>query len=661
MKRKKKLIFVLALFTVLWNSCHDELHHSHSKEHIQEAEDYAMSLDAAKKYYSNISLLQLPQTQEKVRNHEENDSVHAANGEEHVHTDSCHHHHKHSTRSLPDISKSNIVPLWDEVREWSDSVFKYIEIPLNISGGKLYAHKTMKRKGEKTIFERVKPECMLVFEQRHGHKKIRAYIVTMIGEKKYLKKHGKGLKKMHHIPDDHAFTGVWYKSYLGGRIQSAYYYTEGKRTHKLFKASSWQQSEEMKDNNLLSVNLVDHSLFAPGYYTDWESDVYYCAFCGSYHTYDGDGCEVVIEWCSKCDKPIDDCLCCYYCGNFPCTCFVCSNCGNDPCTCYDCPDCGQYPCACCPRCDNYPCICCSDCGKYPCVCEEENPDPKPDPGNPDDCNGPKCPECGGLIVDDAATRASVSCPICYGVKCPVCGKKHCKEVHSKCDSIPTMDSIKSRTGKMYDIMKNTYPNGPDSYSFSDFENLLKTNGKNENSISLSYYTDENIYRLRGLEIGSSPTRIIISMHKSTVATIHNHPNGTPPSGIDFLNTAKWAEDSDIENYSTTYVYTTNGNYALYIEDTKKASEFYTKNKDAFSDTETKMFKENSDLDKKWNEIYKQLKDLPDTDRHMMSLVELAKQTDSGIRVLKSDALNKETFGLYYTQTIDNLIIPYNCK
>ena len=91
---------------------------------------------------------------------------------------------------------------------------------------------------------------------------------------------------------DNAFTGVWYKSYLSGRIKSAYYYTDGKRTHKIFRTTHQQQSKYSKDNDFLSVNLVDRSLST--YSIDWENDVYYCAFCGMYHTYDGGGCEVLI-------------------------------------------------------------------------------------------------------------------------------------------------------------------------------------------------------------------------------------------------------------------------------------------------------------------------------------------------------------------------------
>lgn len=146
--KKKKLIFILALFAVIWNSCFDDLPYSRRQERNQKTTDDAISLNAVKKYYSHIPLLTLPQTQDKANGgHGMNDSINTVKDSTHVHTDAC--QHKHHTRGLPDIQESNIVPLWDEAREWSDSVSVYIEIPLNISGGKLYAHKTMKRKGKK--------------------------------------------------------------------------------------------------------------------------------------------------------------------------------------------------------------------------------------------------------------------------------------------------------------------------------------------------------------------------------------------------------------------------------------------------------------------------------------------------------------------------------
>ncbi|WP_330941523.1 hypothetical protein [Bacteroides sp. MSB163] len=483
--KKKKLIFILALFAVIWNSCFDDLPYPRRQERNQKTTDDAISLNAVKKYYSHIPLLTLPQTQNKANGgHGMNDSIDTTKDSTHVHTDAC--QHKHHTRGLPDIQESNIVPLWDEAREWSDSASVYIEIPLNISGGKLYAHKTMKRKGKKTIFERVRPESMLVFEQRLGKKKTDCYMVTLIGEKDYMKKHGKKMKTMRHIPDDHAFTGVWYKSYPSGRIQSAYYYTNGKRTHKIFRAGCQQQSDYSKDNDFLSISLVDRSLSASSYSIDWENDVYYCAFCGLYHTYDGGGCEVLIEYCTRCGQNVDDCNCCYYCGNDPCTCNVCFVCGSDPCTCYSqCPDCGHDPCICCPDCRNYPCTCCPNCGNDPCTCDDENTEPD----NPDDCNGPKCPICGGLIVDDVATRASVSCQICDGDPCAVCGKRHCNEVHtndpcSKSQLLSGDADFRNKVDLFFD--KNQTEYFEDGWLKTSTGEYISPSNRTESSLSYDY-------------------------------------------------------------------------------------------------------------------------------------------------------------------------------
>ena len=143
--KKKKLIFILALFAALWYSCYDDLPGSwkHKQEDTQKTGDNTMRLDAAKRYYSHISQLVLPQTQDKMHGHEANDSTDVTKDSTHIHTDTC--RHEHTTRSLPDVQGSNIIPLWNEYREWSDSTSNYVEIPLNVSGGKLCAHKRGKK------------------------------------------------------------------------------------------------------------------------------------------------------------------------------------------------------------------------------------------------------------------------------------------------------------------------------------------------------------------------------------------------------------------------------------------------------------------------------------------------------------------------------------
>ena len=86
--KKKKLIFILALFAVIWNSCFDDLPYSRRQERNQKTTDDAISLNAVKKYYSHIPLLTLPQTQDKANGgHGMNDSIDTAKDSTHVHTD----------------------------------------------------------------------------------------------------------------------------------------------------------------------------------------------------------------------------------------------------------------------------------------------------------------------------------------------------------------------------------------------------------------------------------------------------------------------------------------------------------------------------------------------------------------------------------------------
>ena len=86
--------------------------------------------------------------------------------------------------------------------------------------------------------------------------------------------------------------------------------------------------------------------------------------------------------------------------------------------------------------------------------------------------------------------------------------------------------------------------------------------------------------------------------KHTVAELHNHPNGTPPSFQDVLYTAKQAADTAIIGYKATFVYNAKDDsfYALYVHDRDKAARFYEEIKDQI-DSETMMFKRGSAMQK----------------------------------------------------------------
>lgn len=417
---KKKIFLLVTLFLlVVGYSCQEEVSDIWNTEKNFPAE--ALNTEVAKQFFeSNIHQIALPKTQNRKVSQSKADSA------QHVHTKQCNHTDHAKTRDLPDIRESNIVPAWDERREWSDAEATYVEVPLTISGDKLYAHKIRKRKNEKTTFERVKPTCMLVFEQKRGSEKIECFMITLIGEKSYLKEHGKRMRKLHHRPNDGAFSGIVYQSHLNGKIKYAYVYTNGEKTHKIFRTSCKMKSNDSPENTFLSVALVDRSLAASTYSIDWEIEEYYCSFCRSFHTVEegGSGCEVEITYCQSCNQNINDCSCCYdchqnpcqccsSCNDYPCTCNSCWICYRNPCMCNLCKVCYSEPCACgsmCQGCNEFFCVCCRQCGQkdcscckvcyaYPCTCSNSNP-----------CNGPKCSTCNGLLTSPA-TRSGV-CKLC---------------------------------------------------------------------------------------------------------------------------------------------------------------------------------------------------------------------------------------------------------
>lgn len=114
----------------------------------------------------------------------------------------------------------------------------------------------------------------------------------------------------------------------------------------------------------------------------------------------------------------------------------------------------------------------------------------------------------------------------------------------------------------------------------------------------------------GLDINSRPTikhelkdmvegtenKVDNFVGKHTVAELHNHPNGTPPSFQDVLYTAKQAADKTIIGYKATFVYNAKDDsfYALYVHDRDKAARFYDEIKDQI-DSETMMFKDKSQI------------------------------------------------------------------
>lgn len=678
---KKKFLLIIALMgLVIGYSCQEDSSFGIPEKKSKETEvSNKLSTEYARNYLKgNLDLISLPSKEKEDECNDSDCKLHehefTTNDSLYHESDSCAwsktsrtHSHQKDTSSykprsaLPKLKKSNFSPDWENIRKWSDNQKHYIEIPLT-TNDKLYALKRWWKNEEKTNFERSAITCMLVFEQALNDTLSApdCYMVTLIGTKQYLKRNKEHIKTLRHKPNDNTFTGFVYKSSLKGRIMQGYYYTDGNITHKVFRKSVFSETSLPENATFYNLEIVNLSSAPISYSSDWEDEMIECGICGEIHS-KYELCEVVVTYCSKCGRPADECECCWQCGQYPCQC--CDECWNYPCICCPkchyafcrcCTTCGNYPCTCqylCQECGYDPCVCCPQCHKYPCECAPI----------PDECDGPKCSVCGGLIQDGPQTRSNVQCPVCLSVKCPYCGKRHCTQIHEDCDEIPNAQAIKNATRATYDHMLNAEKYG-NSYIFSDFTDFIASNSQNENGMTLNYYEDEDKYLLRNLKKGNLSYGVSIQREATTVATIHNHPQNTPPSGSDLINTARWLNDFNTQACQTNYVYTSKAIYAFHIEDKAKASTFYSKyaNCQREDNDSTAMFKSGTELATLWDKLLTKYSRYSAEEQYISALTELLNQTNSGIHLMKKETTDT-SFGIHGVKKINDKFIPIKCK
>lgn len=162
---------------------------------------------------------------------------------------------------------------------------------------------------------------------------------------------------------------------------------------------------------------------------------------------------------------------------------------------------------------------------------------------------------------------------------------------------------KESVNTLVDSMKiaNTQGTGKHGITLDEYLRKVK-DSKIEYSTTLDRYP--------GLDINSNPTikhelkdliegtenKVDNLTGKYTIAEIHNHPNGTPPSFQDVLYTAKQAADTTIIDYKATFVYNAADEsfYSIYVHDRDKAAGFYKEIKDQI-DPETMMFRDGSSI------------------------------------------------------------------
>jgi len=179
------------------------------------------------------------------------------------------------------------------------------------------------------------------------------------------------------------------------------------------------------------------------------------------------------------------------------------------------------------------------------------------------------------------------------------------------------------------------------YNKSDYQSFLNKvhNASVEYSCSYQQYLDtegKNIEHVITSPVRGEKYKVQNTVTPSTVATIHNHINGTPPSFRDVLFTAKMAKDSTLSKYKVTFIYNSSNAeyYALYIKNRSQATNF----SEAFSeelDEATNNYKKGGKLDRFL--IRKGL-----SRDYLSSLIAILDIFDSGISLIAIDKDHKAT-------------------
>lgn len=566
-------------------------------------------------------------------------------------------------------------PIWEKAVELQNGDEEVLLVPLQEEQTR-YTHTCIVR-GNVDSRQIASSFSQLMIKKKNN--RTIAHVITYLPERKYLRKNSSLSDSLIYNPTRFNFEGIVLISSLKGTFKHGYLYEKGIPVIKLFKrhehtdnCSHHSHEAEVRENVNFNIFFYTKSLQSRSYGTNEETELF-CSTC--FKPVDECTCYLIegeYIYCNVCGERSYECVCdlyrCDFCGKYPCVCGeapeLCPACLNYPCTCYDdeeCMYCGKNPCECstqyCNVCyrEKSNCACCPDCHKYPCECE-------------DDCNAPKCEICGKYIMDNIETRSTITCPICESRECPICGDRHCDMIHSSCDSIPNANTLKNKAVNSFKCLRDSPKNIYNSFSFDSLINVIDENRFNENAASVSYYADSDTYSFQYLIKGDKPYSVYIETGPYTHSTIHSHPNNTPPSGLDLINTAKWA--SECNNYQYSYIYTNGIIYALYVEDAAKARSFYLANKDKASAAgSTTMFVENTDLAESWDNAYGCLNDLTKNEKHMMALAEVMRKHDSGMQLLKwnygdRNGLESEPeFGIYTTRSYNNekLIIPLKCE
>ncbi len=222
------------------------------------------------------------------------------------------------------------------------------------------------------------------------------------------------------------------------------------------------------------------------------------------------------------------------------------------------------------------------------------------------------------------------------------------EIEENCDSIQNADSIKAVTRAMIDSCLNVtpYPGPITNVRWQDFTDSIANKDSIEYGTALNDYADDG-YHLTSIESGTAHNVVISNIsNATTVATIHYHPNGTPPSARDLLSLVKTGMESN--KMQSSMVYTRDSVfYSLQITDRSKLAAFYEKIKNEVDST-TNDFKTRGVFGKLISKHYSAYEGLSEEEKNITQMSLLLKAMDAGVHMVKIDIRSSNNSAIVFS-------------
>nr|WP_315346856.1 hypothetical protein [Hoylesella enoeca] len=163
------------------------------------------------------------------------------------------------------------------------------------------------------------------------------------------------------------------------------------------------------------------------------------------------------------------------------------------------------------------------------------------------------------------------------------GKTAYDEFEKDCNSIQESEDLKTEIDSFMKILDSAKELKGTNYryiEFSEFTDSVHRNNSIEYAVAVGLY-DYGEKRISKIQTMHLPNKGTVSTQPSTIFTVHNHGNQTPPSPLDLKEVCEMATDTTRRNFKGYLIYADKDStfYGLTITDREKAAKLFDSIKD----------------------------------------------------------------------------------